>query len=212
MYTYYHATMAVMRMIVQKLLDFIFPPRNEELCVRSLSLIELTDHYACIHTNNTYALLPFTEPIVSALIHEAKFWHNARAQQLLAAILELHLEKLPPARYLLVPIPLSRQRYKKRGYNQVHEILRAQHTYSTQQLLTRTRHTVPQTDLSRSDRLHNMKDAFTCTSLRTLQHLPATTHLILIDDVTTTGATLQAAKIAMQQCTNLPITCIALAH
>lgn len=80
-----------------------------------------------------------------------------------------------------------------------------QHLLETK-LLSRTRHTRPQTDLNRADRLQNVTNAFSC---RTDAAPPA---LIILDDVCTTGSTLKAAQTACKQSyPQVPIIKLALA-
>ena len=93
---------------------------------------------------------------------------------------------------VLVPIPLHRTRYLERGYNQSQMLAQGiQKTLDLPvdpSLLIRPRATTRQTGLGRKDRWDNVKQAFQCVS-----KLPNTPHILLIDDVFTTGATLIAA-------------------
>lgn len=85
----------------------------------------------------------------------------------------------------VVPVPLHPWREYRRGFNQAHEL--ARHLGPPLlPLLKRVRHTPSQIDLPRDQRLANVRDAFTIdTPLR-----PAI--VVLVDDVSTTGATLES--------------------
>jgi ComF family protein len=101
-------------------------------------------------------------------------------------------------RAALVPVPLSRTRERERGYNQSMELARALAAHwrlpVRTDLLARTRSTSSQTRLTPGERHRNVSGAFRAladrTSLRGL-------HLVLVDDVVTTGATLNACAAAL---------------
>lgn len=101
--------------------------------------------------------------------------------------------QLPQA---LVPMPLTRRRLLRRGFNQA-ELLAAQLSRRLgircrRRDLRRVRHAPPQRTLPRSARLRNVRGAF---ALRRRAALPRC--VALVDDVTTTGATLRAASEAL---------------
>jgi ComF family protein len=95
-------------------------------------------------------------------------------------------------RTALVPVPLTSTRERERGYNQ--SLLLARALAARWQIpvwptcLERTRATHTQTQLTPEQRRHNVSGAFRASSLETLRLRGA--HLILVDDVITTGATL----------------------
>jgi ComF family protein len=95
-------------------------------------------------------------------------------------------------RTALVPVPLAASRLRERGYNQSALLARALssrcHVPVNESCLVRTRRTATQTRLTPEDRRHNVSGAFAVpagerTALRGA-------HLVLVDDVITTGATL----------------------
>lgn len=96
---------------------------------------------------------------------------------------------------VIVPMPLSRQRRRQRGFNQA-ELLaavvgRALGLERDRKCLVRTRHAPPQRSLARAARLRNLRGAFAVRG-----PLPDT-RLALLDDVATTGATARAATEAL---------------
>lgn len=96
---------------------------------------------------------------------------------------------------VIVPMPLSRQRRRQRGFNQA-ELLaaaigRALGLKRDGKCLARTRHAPPQRSLSRAARLRNLRGAFAVR-----RPLPGA-RLALLDDVATTGATARAAAEAL---------------
>lgn len=169
-------------------------------------------HLAPQATDRTVTLLPFSEPYVRALIHEAKFHGNERAWEHLALALSAYL-KHRAAGAIVLPVPLSARRLRRRGYNQSYEIARRAvaglpHLALRRDVLVRTRDTAPQTSLRRAARLDNMAGAFGARRLHDLTGK----HVIILDDVLTTGATLAAAEAALAAACPGSITLLALAH
>ena len=87
----------------------------------------------------------------------------------------------------VVPVPLYRARQLARGFNQSADIARHLHL-PVVPALTRTRHTAPQADLPAGRRHGNVRAAFAPTRVDVWRGA----RLVLVDDVTTTGATLEA--------------------
>ena len=91
----------------------------------------------------------------------------------------------------LVPIPLHKRKLRERGYNQSELIARGCSAVSFIPLRTdfvfRGKFTQTQTTLSLLERKSNMDDAFECTSNRTKGKT-----IILVDDIITTGATIES--------------------
>ncbi len=111
----------------------------------------------------------------------------------------------------IVPIPLSAQRLRQRGFNQALEI--AKHVLGTgavaraklrPHMLLRTRDTAPQVGLPRAERLRNMRHAFAVEPVLASQIQGA--RLVLVDDVTTTTATLCAAALALRAAGSAHVT------
>ena len=111
----------------------------------------------------------------------------------------------------VLPMPLARERLAERGYNPA--LLLARHlaplkTDAT--LLLRTRHTPAQSDLSRAERLRNVRGAFAVEPLRS--HELRDRRVVLVDDVMTTGASLHAAATALRQAGAAHVTAVVLAR
>ena len=99
---------------------------------------------------------------------------------------------------VIVPVPLHARRVKKRGYNQAallaKEMSEGLGLPLARDSLVRVRSTVPQVGLSARRRRDNVSGAFQCPQA----HLKGQ-RVLLVDDVCTTGATLEACSIALQQ-------------
>lgn len=107
---------------------------------------------------------------------------------------------------VIIPVPLHIDKEKLRGYNQstviaegVGEVLNIP---VFPQALTRIRNTESQTQKSREERISNMEDAFAVPNATILEGK----HILLIDDVLTTGATLEACALALLKVPGLRIS------
>lgn len=117
---------------------------------------------------------------------------------------------------MLVPVPLHKNRQRERGYNQsellVREILKldSAHIFSYEpNLLVRSRETKPQAKSEkRNARIKNLRGAFAPIATTLAQGRI----VILIDDVTTTGATLLEAKRALSSLFPRKVLAFAVAH
>jgi predicted amidophosphoribosyltransferase len=111
-----------------------------------------------------------------------------------------------------MPVPLHGVRRLRRGYNPAER--RAAPLARALDLplaapLRRARRTRPQTRLGRAERLHALDGAFT---VRPAAGLPRGAHVLLVDDVATTGATLAAAATALGKAGARAVTAIVAAR
>jgi ComF family protein len=100
---------------------------------------------------------------------------------------------------VLVPVPLHRKRLKERGYNQSLSLAKELGLLLTlpviDNCLVRLKSASPQARTkSVAERRENVKEAFTCLNSRLTR-----TQVLLIDDVSTSGATLDACAAALKR-------------
>jgi ComF family protein len=107
---------------------------------------------------------------------------------------------------MIIPVPLHKAKEAKRGYNQsmliadaISDVL---HIPATDKLLRRTRNTESQTNKSRVERVKNMTEAFEINRKSMLTGK----HILLCDDVLTTGATLEACALALMKDKSIKIS------
>jgi competence protein ComFC len=150
------------------------------------------------------------EGVASQVIKAIKYSHFYSVVPVVMRIFFEYCEKAPiqpifdfiKEKPIVVPVPLYKQRYRVRGFNQSSligkEIAKHWKLPFSEKILVRHLQTKPQAELGKKDRLNNVKHAFSPSkevSQLGLHPLKAK-NILLIDDVWTTGATMQAcAKV-----------------
>ncbi len=136
--------------------------------------------------------------VIRQAIHQLKY-RNLRALVVpLAKLLHDYLIANPMPGEVLVPVPLHQKRLRERGYNQsrllARELGKLINLPVVDDCLTRQRPALPQARTSTVDeRRSNVANAFTCRN-----HRLQDKQVLLIDDVTTSGATLNACASALK--------------
>ncbi len=148
---------------------------------------------------------------VKRAIHSLKYQRNLALGAILAKPIVEIVKRSGWTIDLIVPIPLSRSHKRMRGYNQaaaisrnVARLLNIQHSTSA---VKRIKETESQISLDINKRLTNLMDAFYA--------IPATLNkrnILVIDDVITTGATMQNCALALQKAGAGSIYCVSVAR
>lgn len=145
----------------------------------------------------TWAPYLYAAPL-AGLLTRFKFGADLAAGRLLAQLALAAGPPLPEPTAALLPVPLHADRLRERGYNQALELARplarALDLPLLPQTLQRLRDTTAQTGLSALARRRNLRRAF---GVSVGGGLPE--HVILIDDVMTTGATVQECALALRR-------------
>jgi ComF family protein len=140
------------------------------------------------------------EPPFDRVIHGLKYGRLEYLGRDLADGLHHRMKEVEREVDLVVPIPLHWLRLFRRGYNQAEAIARplaASLGHPLVAALRRRQWTGPQTRLSRRERASNLRSAFTVKRYHRRQI--ASRRVALVDDVITTGATIQAAATALRE-------------
>lgn len=135
------------------------------------------------------SVLHYDSP-VDYLIKHMKYHNQLAIAELMGKLIATKVKKQAlPLPEQIIPIPLHIDRLQQRGYNQAIEIGK---TVSRELAIplnltdcTRIRSTTPQFDLPANERVDNIKNAFE------ISHQLKAKHVALIDDVMTTGSTVQ---------------------
>lgn len=215
---------SALRCAFELVLDAVLPPRERAARTQARSLADIpvtptTHELLGVHIT---AIMDYRASAVQDLIRALKYDGSGAAAALAATALADYLreelanaKQFSPRELLLVPIPLHRSRKRERGFNQIEIVLQALPkefrdgilSRLAPEVLLRTKATKQQTRLSRAERLKNMCDAFEVPHPSRV----AKTHIFLIDDVTTTGATLKHATVPLQK-TGAQVTLLSLAR
>jgi ComF family protein len=134
---------------------------------------------------------------VDRLLPRFKFHRDLAAGRLLADAMALRFAALPRPDALLA-VPLHQGRLRRRGYDQALELARPLARALGLPLLcgalVRHRATAPQSELDAAHRRRNLRGAFAVD-----RRVALPDHVVLVDDVMTTGATLHAAAVALRR-------------
>lgn len=150
---------------------------------------------------------------VQRLLYELKYYGNSRLGRFLGRCMATEL--LPCGFFdgmdWIIPVPLHAKKRKLRGYNQSEMLAEGLSWVSRvpmlQKVVVRRQFTETQTRKGNYERWENVKDAFEYTSCVDLRNK----HVLLVDDVWTTGATLVACADALKGIPGLQISILTLA-
>lgn len=153
---------------------------------------------------------------VRTLLHGLKFQgrraNAAPLSWLLSLADEAELAELVSPDVLVIPVPVSADRLAERGFNQVELLFgdwrRQQGLEWDAGTLLRRRPTTPQWELDRTQRRENIKGAFFVNAPATVQDR----HILLVDDIVTTGRTLEECAGVLRQAGAESVRALALAN
>lgn len=136
--------------------------------------------------------------VIRQAIHQLKYRNLRALASPLARLLNDYLITNPVPGEVLVPVPLHRKRLRERGYNQSDLLARELGKFTNlpvvDDCLVRQRHAPPQARTATVGERHsNVANAFACRDQRLRDK-----QVLLIDDVSTSGATLNACAVALK--------------
>lgn len=181
-------------------IDFIQPPVCER-CGTPLDLrlagCEECKRNLLVAIDGIRSAAHFLDSPIRSAILQLKYQNHRAIASTLAQILSASYRRYGIVADVVVPVPLHNSRFKERGYNQCELLARPLgrelglpvNTHS----LRRVKKTKTQMTLAKPERHQNVSEAFNCTG-----HDLAHATILLIDDVCTTGSTLDACATALK--------------
>lgn len=178
------------------------------------NLIEQT-FYGRVKIENATALFFFLKKgKIQHLIHQLKYNKQQQVGTFIGNWLSeeiIDCDRFKNIDYI-IPVPLHYKKLKKRGFNQVttfgKSISKKLNIAYNDTVLTRISSTKTQTKKIRLDRWKNVQELFFVEDETTLENK----HILLIDDIITTGATLEACCLALNKTKNIKISIACMAY
>lgn len=214
--------------LIALVLDFILPrspevKKLESLDAKQLKKIVSETRLGSTFYNHAHFIFDYSHPLVRLAIWELKYRGNKKVAKILADCLSEKIFQIteeskdfpPSQKPLIIPIPISKERRKERGFNQCELLIsnllkidREKNFETSNNLLVKIKNTASQTENSRSERLENLSGCFKILNKDKISNQT----IILIDDVTTTGATFDEAKKTLLGAGAKKIILLAVAH
>ncbi len=206
---------------------------GDYLCQDCKSILEISEFHQKLQEKNLddlYWALNYQRPLNKNLIQKFKYKPFIKELakplscliidhfQLLATppkFFEKKLRRVNSAKfldYILIPIPLYGRRLKWRGFNQAEEIAK-ELSYSLKiplinNVLVKIKKTLPQVELSEKQRKENIKGVFVCKNAELIREKK----ILLIDDIYTTGSTMEECARVLKNAGSQEVIGIVLAR
>jgi competence protein ComFC len=204
------------------------------ICVDCKMLLKTLEHQRCIvcqkptpfgltHTgcqtphgaDGLISFYDYHDDKMAKIIIAGKYSFIPAAYEVLAAMIAQKIKQQFPnlltSNFFLTPIPLNNSRKRWRGFNQAEVLcqeLSKQLILPCISVLVRGKSTKTQKDLKKEQRQKNMQDAFILAKNAAIRGK----NIILVDDVTTTGATLQEAAKILKRNGAKKVICLTIAR
>ena len=193
------------------------PFNNQNVCERCGEKIDDLAKFcnSCKNNNDRHfdkarAVFNYTDEIVN-LIHNMKFNQKRYIARYLSEYLLDEFERHNWKIDVIVPIPMSEKRRKEREYNQSEELCYAfkQNGYNVDfEHFIKAVDTPHQTNLTKKERMKNLKNSFAVIDKSVFKNK----NVLVIDDVYTTGSTMEEASAVIKKAGAKEVYCLTVAH
>lgn len=210
--------------IFSNLVDFLFPKEVETLEIEALSPADLLEKLTPAKEldENTQAIWNYVDERVRTLIWEIKYRRNEKIIESVTKVLfDILMSELAERALfdnfvnpMLIPIPTSDKRRRERGYNQTELLCEALKELDTENVLEYSPNILKKVVHTESQTLTENKKQRIINMENTMQASEGARgrNVVLLDDVTTTGATIGDARRALRESGAKKIICLTLAH
>ena len=221
--------------LLNTILDIIFPvkcvacgKKDFDLCLECLSNAPLAERE---NAKWIFPLYNYRHPPIKKALWLLKYKGKKRLAKLFAEIIyDKILEELADLSVMenfnnpiLIPIPLSPKRYRERGYNQaglickelvkIDDLRHGVNMKLENNILIKIKNTEHQTRIKdRQNRLKNLSGSFAIKNIEKNINLLKSKNIILVDDIITTGATLNEARKILKQAGARKVIAFTVAH
>lgn len=216
------------RQILNVLGDLLFPQKAETAKLERMTAEEFLLGRACtkaLPISDTYAILSYENDLVREAVWQLKYKKNEKVAELFTEVLAKAISQVVGAmtdaskteKPIITSIPLSKRRLNERGYHQIDFIFKkltgnfpevATTIEIRTDILSKERHTSTQTKLDRAERMKNLEGCFKVLNPEAIKGKD----LILIDDVVTTGSTVEEARRTLLNAGARSVSAISLTH
>jgi len=173
-------------------------------CLATLEILDLHQKYPSKNLNDLYFGLPYQKSLIKKLIQKFKYSPFIKElSQVLASIVINHFQLLDNvenfSEYILIPVPLEKKKLRWRGFNQAEEIAKELTKFFKRPLLSdcliKVKETQAQIDLSKKERRENIRGVFLVKNAERIKGRK----ILLIDDVYTTGSTMEECARVLKE-------------
>jgi ComF family protein len=192
--------------MLHEILRFLFPSvcagcglLGEPLCDECFEQLEFAPHVRDVFGMKVCCSMYYSHDseLLARLVHPFKYKHQAEIFRVFVPHMVAALRLLEePVGLVFVPVPLHKKRELERGYNQANLLARRVARHLGCELwrgLRRVKNTGSQAQITDSgERRENIRGAFEVS-----EKTPEGMHLVLVDDIVTTGSTLLACREAL---------------
>lgn len=229
---YHNTCMHIFHSTKEFFLEFLFPKSYRSKELESMSpedILRKTLPAEPVGKKDTFAIFDYKDSLAKDLVWELKYGGNRKVADTLGVILADTIQDelsditlFQPSfsgdgesKILIIPIPMSIERRLKRGWNQSELLCKSLSKHLGGEFeylpgyLHKVKHTESQTQTrSKKERMENIAGSMKVVSKKSLEGTSA----IVVDDVTTTGATFAEARRALEDAGVKKVLCVAIAH
>lgn len=205
--------------ILQFILDTIVPPDPTIRKIEDMSEADFISAAGSLMTEDmspgVISFFPYRNEMVRAALIEIKSRLNKKVVRLLGKVICKKLIPLTESRPLLIPIPMTKKRLRERGWNQCELLVKAivaedkgANFEICADVLIKARENEDQVGKGRKERFENIRGCFIVKDKERVRGRD----VIVLDDIVTTGATLEEARRALADAGARKITLVGVAH